>query len=84
MINDTRDKTLEMLGKRTTEKNENSGVADDQLMEEEKKDAASDKKVKDAEEKKSDSKEVESGHAKTRIEFVEPPSISQQPSSDDP
>lgn len=77
MINETRDKTLEMLAKRTTEKKEDAGVTDYQLMQEEKKDAASDNMLKNATEKKSDSKEGQSGHAKTRIEFVEPPSISQ-------
>lgn len=58
MINDTRDKTLEFVGKRATTKKED--VAVDQLMqEEEKKDAVSDNKVASTEEKKDE----KSGHA---------------------
>ena len=80
MINDTRDKTLEFVGKRATAKKGDAAV--DQLMqEEEKKDAASaDNKVTSTEEKKDE----KSGHAQTRIEFAEPPTISKQPSSGDP
>ena len=58
MINDTRDKTLEFVGKRATAKKED--VASDQLMqEEEKKEGASDNKVTTGEEKKDE----KSGHA---------------------
>jgi len=58
MINDTRDKTLEFVGKRATTKKGDSAV--DQLMqEEEKKEGASANKVTSTDEKKDE----KSGHA---------------------
>jgi len=70
MIKTTRDKTLVLYHKRKGSSNQESKSANDQPMQEEKKQAVS------------SAEEESKSQAQTKIEFVEPPKIANQPSFD--